>query len=968
MADSPSLEHLFAAFVDTGCEDSLQQLLRRCAPPLRRSARQLGASIEDAEDLVQETLVAALAIADRWDRRQPLLPWLQELLTRHRSQQQRERVPRSHEAGATAEAEAGPRTGPDAATAAEQRELSTDLQKALANLPPRYRDPLRRYLLDQHSPRQIARDLQQPRTTVRVHLHRGLRQLREALKRWSAPLFAWLLVRPGTAGTGAAPRRAALALPLLGALALCWYWWQFAGTAGDRAVPVAVAAPATEATAPPGTAPAPEPPPAADRTAVASAPATAVLTIQVEDLAGQGVPAVGITCTRIDGGDPLLHRSEGVTDAHGRLHFALPPSGRFALQADRGPRIAFDQEPKSRTFRLVLKELGTVRGRVRLADGTPAGGASIWVGSVPAEPWRGQDVIRTGDDGTFELTHIADATFVAARHPDWCGSNVERWDVGHDGTLELNLGPAAGRAVLRITDADGRAVAGANVWAGDTTDGVPLHLIENVVAWRPPPQTGRSDAEGRLALASLPPGPLPLMVRARGFAPEVDHIHVVAAQEVSHTIVLRAQPPLRGRVLDAEGRGIDGARIVCRADELGGNIDALTGADGSFEFVAPPAPPLELMAHHEGHLPHQLRLVTAPKEAIELVLPTAQVVTGIVRGLPPADAAAELRATWSQSALKGEPRLVSLQADGSFTCTANGLGRPQLAIQLPGEPLWRDLDPFSTWDGAHVVVQLPAQFAASAILQGVLRTAAGAPLAQARLFVQFDGRAADELGLTDDRGAFRLGPLPLARFELYAETTRLELPSWWLGAFELAAGEEHSIDRSAPPTGTLQLDLGAEDGAEPGPMVLVIRDVAADRRAAMPQSPRAHQVLLPGDYQLFAVCDRLRWVEAAPVHIDAGAVTTLRLRLPRATRCTLRVHGLPEPGSGPRRFELHDLDRGELYGDFKPAAHTALRFQAVLQAGRYELRHTDAEGRAWRGPFVVAHSDAAMVIPVPMQH
>jgi RNA polymerase sigma-70 factor (ECF subfamily) len=963
----PPLEHLFAAFVDTGCEDSLQQLLQRSTPLLRRTARQLGASAEDAEDLVQETIVAALGTGDRWDRQRPLLPWLQEILHHHRARQQRERAPRSLVAGAAADDASPPRTAIDAATAAEQRELGADLRSALANLPERYRDPLRRFLFDQHSPHQIARDLRQPRTTVRVRLHRGLRQLRQALKRWSAPMFAWLLVRPGTAGTGATPRRATVVLPLLAALALCWCWWLFAGATGGSATPVLAPTPAADAIAAPSAAPAPVPPAADQRTEVATAPADAVLTIQVEDLAGNGIPAVGITCTRIDGGDPLLHRSEGVTDATGRLHFALPPSGRFALQADRGPRVAFDQQPQSRTFRLVLKELGTVRGRVLLADGAPAAFASVWVGSVPGEPWRGQDVTRTADDGTFVLTHVADATFVAARHPDWCSSNVARWNPGHEGVLELRLGPAAGRASLRVTDAEGRAIAGAMVWAGDTTDGVPLQLTENVAAWRPPPQTGSTDAEGRLALAGLPPGPLPLMVRARGYAPQVGNLTAVAGQDLAHTIVLRAQPPLRGRVLDAAGHGIDGATIACRADELGGNIDALTGADGSFEFAASPAPPLELMAHHEGHLPQQLRLVAAPTAPIELVLPTAKVVTGIVRDLPPAAGAARLRATWTASAGNGEPRIVSLQADGSFTCTANGIGQPQLAMQLPGEPMWRDLGPFTTWHGEHVVVQLPAAFAACATLQGVLRTSAGAPLAQARLFVRFDGRDFEELGITDDGGAFRLGPLPLGRFELYAETTRPELPSWWLGAFELAAGEQRSIDRSAPVPGTLQLDLGAEDGGEPGPMVLVIRDPATGRRAAMPQSPDARQVLLAGDYELYAVCDRLRWVEAAPVHIDAGTTTTLRLRLARATRCTLLVRGLAEPASGVQRFELHDLDRGQLYGDFEPAADAALRFQAVLQAGRYELRHTDAEGRVWRGPFVVANSDAAVVIPVPMQ-
>jgi RNA polymerase sigma-70 factor (ECF subfamily) len=959
---TPTLDQLFAAFIDTGCEASLQQLLRRSAPELRRLARRLGASADDADDLVQETVIAAIEVADRWDRSRPLLPWLRGILTFRRAHLARAQVRRrttADQRGAQP-ADELPGSGPDAAAAAEQQELTASVREAIADLPPHYQKALRLYLLEQHTPRQIADGLQQPRATVRVHLHRGLQQLRLALQRWSAPVLAWLWMRPGSAASGAALRRTiAIAVPL----SLVVVWWLVARSAAGAAPDGAPSSAPMAAVPGPVAAAVRAPTPSVDdRRIVAPSPATApTVTVIACDGDGRPVPAVGITCTRIDGVDPRLHRRRAVTDDRGAVHWSLAPRGHYVLQVDRGPRLEIPRLERTVTYRVLLREPAELRGRALGPDGAPIAGASVWLGSEPGDALSGQDVAHTAADGTFSLRHVPDAAQVAVRHPDWCSSEVVSWQAGNPQPLELRLGAPAGAIALLLVDANGQPVAAAEAWAGDAMDALPLHLADGAIARRPPPNHGRSDGDGRVVLAGLPAGPLPLLVRAAGFAPMLTTVEVVARAELQHRLALQPQAPVTGRVVDDRGRAIAAAMVVCRSESLGGDIDAVTAADGSFVFESPPAPPFELAARAPGHEPRVLSVDAATTGPMELRLPSGRVRTGTVLGLPPASGPVMLRAQFPPTALQPEPMVVPLAADGEFVLTGGPAERPQLALRLPGEPLWRELEVLTRWHGDRAVVQLPADFGGSAFLQGVLRTQAGAPLAAARLFVHADGRRWAELGSTAADGSFRLGPLPPGRYGLHAETTRPELPSWWLGEHELAAGARCELAAVAPAAGALQLDLGAEDGGDPGPMVLTIVDVARQRRAALPSSPQSRQTLLPGRYRVFAMCDRLRWIDGAPVQIEAGAVTTLRLRLPRANHVTLVVRGLPGPHAAPRQFTIHDLDRGETCGQFSPPIDAAMRLQAVLPSGRYELRHTADDGREWRALFAVDSTAAPSV-------
>ncbi len=170
-----SVERLFERYRRKGDAKALAAVFDRTAPELFRLAQHLVRDPLEAEDVLQETYVAAIDGAERWDRERPLVPWLTGILARQASMARR-RARRSPEPQRLTE-----RREPDPADLAVESEFSRELGAALDALPELYREVLRRHLLDGARPAEIARDLGRAPGTVRMQLHRGLEQLRRVL-------------------------------------------------------------------------------------------------------------------------------------------------------------------------------------------------------------------------------------------------------------------------------------------------------------------------------------------------------------------------------------------------------------------------------------------------------------------------------------------------------------------------------------------------------------------------------------------------------------------------------------------------------------------------------------------------------------------------------------------------------------------------------------------------------------------
>ncbi|MBI2763888.1 MAG: RNA polymerase sigma factor [Chloroflexi bacterium] len=178
-----------------GSESAYAELVRSHRPRLFVLAFRLTGDRETAEDVVQETFLAAFRSIEKVDPRPSLSPWLNTIVLRSAGRagaRTRTRARRSSSLDQVSEREAlsgiaigrglidaDPDTDPQAA--AEAADLRRVLAAAIIDLPFKYRAAvvLRHIMGLDYA--EAARELGVPLNTFKSHLLRGTRQLREAL-------------------------------------------------------------------------------------------------------------------------------------------------------------------------------------------------------------------------------------------------------------------------------------------------------------------------------------------------------------------------------------------------------------------------------------------------------------------------------------------------------------------------------------------------------------------------------------------------------------------------------------------------------------------------------------------------------------------------------------------------------------------------------------------------------------------
>jgi RNA polymerase sigma-70 factor, ECF subfamily len=151
-----------------GSVSDLEALFRAQWPRAHRAAFLVVHDAAAAEDIAQESFLAALRALDRFDRRRPFGPWLHRIVVNRAIDWARARQLRAetelHDVAAAPEAPGSP---------------NGTLLAALAVLPPEHRAVIvLRHLLG-YTPGEIAELLELPRGTVNSRLRRGLDSLRE---------------------------------------------------------------------------------------------------------------------------------------------------------------------------------------------------------------------------------------------------------------------------------------------------------------------------------------------------------------------------------------------------------------------------------------------------------------------------------------------------------------------------------------------------------------------------------------------------------------------------------------------------------------------------------------------------------------------------------------------------------------------------------------------------------------------
>lgn len=243
-----------------------------------------------------------------------------------------------------------------------------------------------------------------------------------------------------------------------------------------------------------------------------------------------------------------------------------------------------------------------VAGRV-LADGRPWPGATVRAFGLQA---------TTDADGTFALTLPEPGDYVFGV----TGGHRQRVAVPPGPAAEVELDfPTAGVAG-RLLESSGAPRRRAEVWLAPAA-AAPL---EEPGPPRDRPGDGRrseTDGDGRFAIERVPPGTYVLAGRCRvgwvALGPPIELApgeHAVVADTL-----LEESVRLRGRVVDPEGRPVEGAWVQPTAPLGDSQPLGPTGADGAFgERRVPPGRLDVLVAHADLSLAHIERLELAPHE------------------------------------------------------------------------------------------------------------------------------------------------------------------------------------------------------------------------------------------------------------------------------------------------------------------------------------------------------------------
>jgi RNA polymerase sigma-70 factor, ECF subfamily len=153
-----------------GSASDLEELFRVHWPRAYRAAYLVTHDAAAAEDIAQESFLAAIRALDRFDRRRPFGPWLHRIAVNRAIDWTRARKLRAevelHESLPAPDLDRPPRD---------------DVLAALARLPPEHRAVIvMRHLLE-FTPGEIAEALGLPRGTVNSRLRRGLDSLADEL-------------------------------------------------------------------------------------------------------------------------------------------------------------------------------------------------------------------------------------------------------------------------------------------------------------------------------------------------------------------------------------------------------------------------------------------------------------------------------------------------------------------------------------------------------------------------------------------------------------------------------------------------------------------------------------------------------------------------------------------------------------------------------------------------------------------
>ncbi len=638
---------------------------------------------------------------------------------------------------------------------------------------------------------------------------------------------------------------------------------------------------------------------------------------------------------RPDGHAPFTKVAETVSGEGGRYSVGKAPSGAFVVRASHEGCVTTSGgmgilEPGVLPIDPgVSHPFGIQKSRHLTGIVVDRSGKPVPSAEVRAESIMCATVTKTGADGRFAFEVAADAVTLKVQDP--------AWDLV---TEVVPYTPDAPQEDVRIVTAPVDPLSGVVVAA---EDGRPVSGA--LITWDlDPMKRTRSDANGRFSLGVPRLGRLEVL--AAGHAWRTFEIRRAGEME------LRVAPAksLKGRVVDADGKPVEGARLYAVAMSLRGYLERAVGplsaADGSFDFSWLPAPPrgsdvpVAVVAWHRKR-GNSVPVLLPAEGPVTITVAGMRTVEGVVldaRGGPVADVHA-----WAEWKLPGitDPMAVALRvplrrddatdASGRFRIPHVPLGiEAVVRVEHIGLKLERILGP-SDLAKEGVKFSIPAGKAVRGRVVTAAGTGPGVPGTVTLRLLDVPGVVVERVVESAPDGAFEATDLPAGRYHVRASVPGFDLD----GGGEARPGE-------AP------VELLVERSGRIEARLLFASD--EDRAAAATAS-------------LVAFADPLSTPGLPPTRIVVGAPDGAGDRSAVSGRLApgkwaLRVEGGPWRG----RVESFEVGDGAIVNLDVPVERTS-RFVGVLRdaagaplAGESVLFLPVSEPGA---PFVQAKSDEA---------
>lgn len=652
------------------------------------------------------------------------------------------------------------------------------------------------------------------------------------------------------------------------------------------------------------------------------------------------------------------------TDADGVARFVGLLVGSARIELDRCDGGADRALVAGETTRIdvTIPDAHEITGIVVDADEQPVAGARIWL-SNGGGAHSGLVAGVSGADGTFAIRDVASDRNVAALHDHHSSSPVVYVSRGGEGRrreVRLQLGASCAPLAGYVRDEAGRPVPGAVVLVRSS----PVSGVDDVgrnVSHHFPDLVARAAGDGSFRIEGAPPDRFGLVVRARGFAPWTLGGRAIERDRLEVELVREAV--VHGRIVDAAGAPVEGAGVHSgeRYDELT-SCRTSSRADGSYRLEGLPGGTRTVRVESSKHGRDERALALRRGAAVEwnVVLKANASTSGRV-----VDADGKPVAGWAVKAVDGAKpglwlRETQTDADGRFVLqnwpdAANAVEvREHRSILVD----YAALETGVTAGRDDLVIVVPRDALRSASVTGRIVDERGEPLVDAQVSVS-SKRMGFGVGVKSlDAGRFRSNLLRPGAYRI--EVTSAGRPAFQTDWFDLAIDQTRDIgDVVAGRGGTLEVEVRVTEGVafDADDMRVMGRRIDGEERFsfALEGQHTRRSILAPGEYEVVLTGGRIRRA-AQRVVVAPNAVASVVLEAQPGTERMITFDF--EPGSKHDvEWTLTDLETGEVlvHDTYKDVSVSPFPVIAQgLRVTRYEIAANTKAGASSRVVFDVA--------------